>query len=104
VLCNDLYLLKINQNFLNHDSLTDIITFQYNEIDKGLSGELYISMERVKENARNYGVKTKNELARVMVHGFYHLCGYKDKIRKEKELMRAKENSALEFLHESFNL
>ena len=91
IFCNDDYLLGINIKYLNHNELTDIITFDYS-IDKLLSGDIFISIERVKDNAISYNVDEKDELHRVMVHGVLHLCGYKDKSKDEKSLMRDKED------------
>lgn len=91
VLSNDEYLLEINQNFLNHDYYTDIITFELADKKKPTIGEVYISIERIKENAANYGITVKEELLRVIFHGALHLCGYKDKSKSEIKQMRAKE-------------
>ena len=90
IFCSDDYLLKINQDFLNHNYYTDIITFDLSDT-KEIMGEVYISVERVKENAQNIGVPSTNELYRVIFHGALHLCGYKDKIKLEIKEMRAKE-------------
>ncbi len=87
-------LLKINLQFLKHDNYTDIITFNYNE-EKKIAGDIFISVDRVKENAEKFGVKFEEELHRVMIHGVLHLCGYKDKSKTDSDLMRKKENSAL---------
>ncbi len=91
IFCNDDYLLEKNVKYLNHNELTDIITFDYS-IGKLLSGDIFISIERVKDNAISYNVEVKDELQRVMVHGVLHLCGYKDKSKEEKSLMRDKED------------
>ena len=91
VLCNDEYLLKKNIQFLNHNTLTDVITFDYSE-DKIISGDILISTERVVENAKIFNVNYLTELHRVMVHGLLHLLGYKDKIEKDADTMREKEN------------
>ena len=91
VLCKDNYLLKKNIQFLNHNTLTDVITFDYCE--EGLiNGDILISTERVKENSREYNVDYLTELQRVMVHGLLHLLGYKDKSKEDLRIMRAKEN------------
>jgi len=92
VFCSDDYLLNINQNFLQHDTFTDIISFDYTEHNGPLTGEIYISADRVKENAINLGVSSSRELHRVIFHGVLHLCGYKDKLKADKALMRAKED------------
>jgi len=91
VLCNDEYLLKKNIQFLKHNTLTDVITFDYSG-DKIISGDILISTERVVENAKIFNVNYLTELHRVMVHGLLHLLGYKDKIEKDKNTMREKEN------------
>ena len=91
VLCKDEYLLEKNIQFLNHNTLTDVITFDYSE-DKIISGDILISTERVVENAKIFNVNYLTELHRVMVHGLLHLLGYKDKIEKDANTMREKEN------------
>lgn len=91
VFCDDPYLLALNQEFLNHDTLTDIITFD-NSLGKQLHGEIYISTERVRENAEIFAVPFLEELSRVLVHGILHLCGYKDKTEDQEKEMRGKEN------------
>ncbi|NNK39210.1 MAG: rRNA maturation RNase YbeY [Winogradskyella sp.] len=97
ILCNDEYLLKLNQQFLDHDTYTDIISFDY-RVGKELHGDIYISIDRVEENAKTYEVEFSHELSRVMVHGVLHFCGYKDKSSKDQEVMRAKENHYLDLL------
>ncbi|MEZ4857356.1 MAG: rRNA maturation RNase YbeY [Flavobacteriaceae bacterium] len=94
VFCDDLFLHKLNIEFLNHDTLTDIITFDYT-IGKEIHGEIYISVERIKENALEFNVLFEEELHRVMIHGVLHLCGFKDKTRADKILMRQKEDQYL---------
>jgi probable rRNA maturation factor len=89
--CNDQELLKVNQEFLSHDNLTDIITFDYSD-PSGIMGEVLISTERVKDNALDFDQLFDVELRRVMVHGVLHLCGYKDKSDDEKILMTKKED------------
>ena len=91
ILCNDEYLLKKNIQFLNHNTLTDVITFDYSE-EEIISGDILISTERVVENAKIFKVNYLTELHRVMVHGLLHLLGYKDKIEKDADTMREKEN------------
>ena len=95
VFCNDGYLLNLNQNFLKHNTFTDIITFQNNEIGKPIDGEIYISIDRVIENAKIHNSRFEIELKRVLAHGLLHLCGYKDKTNSQIELMRSKEEDAL---------
>ncbi len=90
IFCSDKALLEINRQYLNHDFFTDIITFDLSESNK-VRAEIYISVDRVKENALDLGVSIKSELHRVIFHGVLHLCGYKDKNSLEKEKMRAKE-------------
>jgi rRNA maturation RNase YbeY len=95
VFCSDKYLLQLNQGFLNHKTLTDIITFDNSEGKNGLEGEIYISIERVQENAIKFNNEFEDELHRVMIHGVLHLIGYKDKKPSEKALMRKKEEACL---------
>ena len=95
VFCDDAYLHKLNVQFLNHDTLTDIISFD-NSLGKQIHGEIYISVERVKENARTYQVAFLEELHRVIIHGVLHFCGYKDKTKKQQETMSCRENEALD--------
>lgn len=97
IFCSDEYLLNINQTYLDHDYYTDIITFDYTEGDF-VSGDLYISVDRVSENAGINDVSFLNELNRVVVHGVLHLCGYKDKSDEEEKQMRRKEDDALNLL------
>lgn len=91
IFCDDDYLLEKNIKYLKHNTLTDIISFDYSQGD-ALLGDVFISTERVSENAITLGVEETKELHRVMVHGLLHYCGYKDKTLKEKELMRMKED------------
>ena len=91
IFCDDDYLLEKNQTYLNHDTYTDIITFDYSE-ENSVSGDIFISIERLKENACKFAVPFDTELRRVMIHGVLHLIGYKDKSDKEKKLMREKED------------
>ena len=96
--CSDKHLLKMNKSVLQHDYFTDIITFQLNEENEAIEGDIYISIDRVKDNAKTLKIRWENELKRVLVHGILHLCGYKDKTKKESELMRKKENEYLSLL------
>lgn len=91
VFCSDAYLLEINQAYLNHDTLTDIVTFDNSEDPKKIEGDIFISIERVRENGEKLGT-SETELERVMVHGLLHLLGYKDKKKEEKALMTEKED------------
>lgn len=91
IFCDDAYLLDLNIEFLNHDTLTDIISFDYT-LGKLINGDVYISVERVRENAKDFKVSFENELSRVMIHGILHYCGYKDKTDADEAEMRSKEN------------
>ncbi|MEE4286428.1 MAG: rRNA maturation RNase YbeY [Mariniphaga sp.] len=91
IFCSDNYLLKINEQYLNHNYYTDIVTFNYVE-NSVISGDLFISVHRVDENANQMGVNFDEELYRVMFHGMLHLCGYNDKTNAEKKVMREKED------------
>ncbi len=98
VFCDDEYLHNLNVEFLNHDTLTDIISFDYT-VGKLIQGDIFISIERVKENALDFSVPFEEELQRVMAHGVLHYCGYKDKTEDDEKQMRAKENHYLELLN-----
>ncbi|MCU0385035.1 MAG: rRNA maturation RNase YbeY [Flavihumibacter sp.] len=95
IFCTDKYLLEINRSFLQHDYYTDIISFELADKKQPSQGEIYISIDRVKENARDMGESFQRELHRVIFHGALHLCGYRDKSKKESALMREKENEYL---------
>lgn len=94
IFCNDDYLLKLNVEFLEHDTLTDIISFDYT-MGKLISGDIFISVERVRENADLFNQTFDNELNRVIIHGVLHYMGFKDKNPKDKELMRTEEDKCL---------
>ena len=94
IFCDDEYLHKLNVEFLKHDTLTDIISFD-NSLGNQINGDIFISVERVKENASKFNTTFENELHRVIIHGVLHYCGYKDKTKKDTDLMRVKENKAL---------
>ncbi|BDS13729.1 rRNA maturation RNase YbeY [Aureispira anguillae] len=96
IFCSDAYLHKMNVEHLDHDTYTDVITFQYSE--EVVEGDVFISVERTNENATTFGVSAAHELYRVMVHGLLHLMGYKDKSPADKTLMTAKENQYLQVL------
>jgi probable rRNA maturation factor len=98
VFCSDEYLLNINQEFLKHDYYTDIITFDLSGA-KEVRSEIYVSTDRVRENAVSNSTFFKEELIRVLFHGALHLCGYKDKKKEEISLMRRKENYYLAYFH-----
>ena len=100
VFCNDEYLHKLNVEFLNHDTLTDIISFDYS-IGKIVQGDIFISIERVADNAKDFNVPFEDELHRVIIHGVLHYCGYKDKSKSEAAFMRKKENHYLAILAEN---
>ncbi len=91
IFCSDNYILDINQRFLQHDYFTDIITFDYSEGDR-ISGDLFISVDSVRENSLEYGTEFEDELHRVIVHGILHLIGYDDHTEEDVRVMRAKEN------------
>jgi probable rRNA maturation factor len=95
VFCSDAYLLNINRDFLSHDYYTDIITFGLSEPGEPVEAEIYISVDRVKDNAVQLDVSFKEEMLRVIFHGALHLCGYKDKKKSDITLMREKENHYL---------
>jgi probable rRNA maturation factor len=95
VFCDDDFLLNINKEFLDHDTLTDIISFDYS-LGKQIHGEIYISVERVAENAVSFDSEFNDELHRVIIHGILHYCGYKDKTETTEKEMRLKENEALQ--------
>lgn len=97
VFCNDSYLLELNRNYLNHDTYTDIITFPYQEGDN-IESDIFISVDRVTENAANFQVTFRHEICRVMVHGLLHLIGYNDTTAEESQLIREKENFYLDYL------
>jgi probable rRNA maturation factor len=92
ILCSDEYLFQMNKQYLNHHTYTDIITFDNSDYSNSLSGELYISIDRVKDNAVNMKIPIQDELHRVMVHGLLHLCGYTDKTPSKKAEMRRLED------------
>ena len=97
IFCSDDYLLEVNRQHLEHDYYTDIITFDYSDFPI-VSGDLFISFDRVKENASDFNVSFEHELHRVIIHGFLHLCGYFDKTNEDQILMRSKENQALSLM------
>lgn len=97
VFCDDEYLLNLNIKFLNHDTLTDILSFDYC-LGKQINGEIYISVDRVADNAKDFNTEFVDELHRVMIHGIFHFCGYKDKSDTEEACMREKEEESLRIL------
>lgn len=102
IFCDDEYLLQINQQYLDHDTLTDIISFDYSE-GNNLHGDIFISIERVRENAKEFDVSFEDELKRVMAHGVLHYCGYKDKTVDDENLMRQKEEEKMKMFHVKHN-
>lgn len=99
IFCDDEYLLDINKTYLAHDFYTDIITFDQSELPNKIEGEIYISVERVKDNAQEINENFELELKRVIIHGILHLIGFKDKSAKEKKKMRALENKMLQLIN-----
>jgi probable rRNA maturation factor len=97
IFCSDKYLLKINQTFLKHNYYTDILTFDLSKTSKIIEGEIYISVDRVKENSKELKINTNLEFLRVIFHGALHLCAYSDKTKIQKEKMRKKENEYLSY-------
>ncbi|WP_103905659.1 rRNA maturation RNase YbeY [Sphingobacterium lactis] len=95
VFCSDAYLLEINKQYLNHDTYTDIVTFDSSESADTIAGDIFISVDRTRENAAKFGVSETDELHRVIIHGVMHLCGYYDKKKEDKALMTEKENTYL---------
>ncbi|MCB7481897.1 rRNA maturation RNase YbeY [Christiangramia sediminis] len=98
IFCDDEYLHKINLEYLSHDTYTDIISFD-NTVGNILQGDIFISTERVLDNAENFRTQFTDELKRVLIHGILHFCGFKDKTEREKELMRRKEEEKIELFH-----
>lgn len=98
IFCDDDYLVEINQQYLNHDTLTDIISFDYS-VGNELHGDIFISIERVRDNATDYNVAFDEELKRVMIHGVLHLCGFKDKSVEDQKKMRKKEDEKIKLFH-----
>ena len=98
IFCDDEYLHKINVEYLDHDTLTDIISFDYS-MGNELHGDIFVSVERVKDNAADFNVSFEDELKRVLVHGILHYCGYKDKGEAEELLMRFKEDEKIAMFH-----
>jgi rRNA maturation RNase YbeY len=95
VFCSDEYLYQINLEYLNHETYTDIITFDNSEKEFDLSGDIFISIDRVNENAKTHNQEIETELSRVLAHGLLHLMGYKDKTKEESTLMRQKEEESI---------
>ncbi|AOW08780.1 rRNA maturation RNase YbeY [Flavobacterium gilvum] len=98
IFCDDEYLHKINVEYLNHDTLTDIISFDYT-MGNEIGGDIFVSIERVLDNANDYNTSFEEELKRVLVHGVLHYCGYKDKSDEDEALMRSKEDEKIAMFH-----
>lgn len=98
IFCDDEYLHKINLEYLNHDTLTDIISFDYT-VGNELNGDIFVSIERVQDNAKDFEVSFEEELKRVLVHGVLHYCGYKDKDEESERIMRLKEDEKITMFH-----
>ncbi|AOC94731.1 Endoribonuclease YbeY [Flavobacterium anhuiense] len=98
IFCDDEYLHKINVEYLDHDTLTDIISFDYT-VGNELNGDIFVSVERVADNAKDFKVSFAEELKRVLSHGILHYCGYKDKTDEDAQLMRAKEEEKMKMFH-----
>jgi probable rRNA maturation factor len=98
IFCDDEYLHKMNVDYLDHDTLTDIISFDYT-VGNLIQGDIFISVERVRENAHDFNVSFEEELKRVVVHGVLHYCGYQDKSPKDQILMRLKEEEKMKMFH-----
>ncbi|MFY7944762.1 MAG: rRNA maturation RNase YbeY [Crocinitomicaceae bacterium] len=98
IFCDDEYLLSLNEQYLDHDTLTDIISFDYS-VGNELHGDIFISIERVRENAQDFNVTFDEELKRVLAHGILHYCGFKDKSEEDEQLMRQKEDEKIKMFH-----
>ena len=98
IFCDDEYLHKINVEYLDHDTLTDIISFDYT-VGNVLQGDIFVSVERVQDNAKDFNVSFEEELKRVLSHGVLHYCGYKDKSPEDEALMRSKEEEKMQMFH-----
>lgn len=98
IFCDDEYILEINKQYLDHDYYTDIISFDYS-VGNELNGDIFVSIERVKENATDFNATFDDELKRVIIHGILHYCGYKDKSEEDEALMRSKEDEKTKMFH-----
>lgn len=98
IFCDDEYILEINKQYLDHDYYTDIISFDYS-VGNELNGDIFVSIERVKENATDFNATFDEELKRVIIHGILHYCGYKDKSEEDEALMRSKEDEKTKMFH-----
>jgi rRNA maturation RNase YbeY len=102
ILCSDKHLLKLNRKYLNHNFYTDVISFLLSSKSEPVFGEVYLSSDRIKENAKKYGVSYQNELLRVIIHGALHLSGFEDQTKAQRKIMREKENFYLSLFKISF--
>ncbi|MGG7035877.1 MAG: rRNA maturation RNase YbeY [Flavobacterium sp.] len=98
IFCDDEYLHKINMEYLQHDTLTDIISFDYT-VGNEINGDIFVSVERVRDNANDFKVSFDEELKRVLIHGVLHYCGYKDKLEEDEVIMRSKEDEKINMFH-----
>ncbi len=98
IFCDDEYLHKINMEYLQHDTLTDIISFDYT-VGNEINGDIFVSVERVRDNANDFKVSFEEELKRVLIHGVLHYCGYKDKSEEDEVIMRSKEDEKINMFH-----
>ena len=98
IFCDDDYLHKLNVEYLDHDTLTDVISFDYS-VGNELHGDVFISTERVSDNAKDFNIAFEEEIKRVIIHGILHYCGYKDKSQDEEALMRSKEEEKIDMFH-----
>ena len=98
IFCDDEYILEINKQYLDHDYYTDIISFDYS-VGNELNGDIFVSIDRVKENATDFNATFDDELKRVIIHGILHYCGYKDKSEEDEALMRSKEDEKTKMFH-----
>lgn len=96
IFCSDEYLLQINVDYLNHNTYTDIITFDNSEEEKTIEGDIFISIDRIRDNASKHNQDEEMELSRVLSHGLFHLMGYKDKSKEQAQLMRSQEEMAIQ--------
>lgn len=98
IFCDDEYILEINKQYLDHDYYTDIISFDYS-VGNELNGDIFVSIDRIKENATDFNATFDDELKRVIIHGILHYCGYKDKSEEDEALMRSKEDEKTKMFH-----
>jgi len=102
IFCSDKYLLKMNKKYLGHDFYTDVISFPLSSAEEPVLGEVYLSADRIKENAKNYNVTYQKELLRVIIHGALHFCGFKDETAAQKKIMHQREDFYIKIFNSSF--